>query len=561
MARKYINPLFSGQANKQQPAAPSMGALNPLHALLQDPNAMAWASQGMYQPAANSLHWSTLRAMARTCQPVAATVLTRQDQVANFAKRPSYPGDCGFKIRMKDEEAKPSKAAIKAMRALEDIILRCGVGPNPGRARPGFDHYLRMLTRDGLTLDAMATELRPDRKGRLFDFWAIDGATIRHAAPSYEANQAAKTGYGNFAGIVGDGYGGVVVPSDAEIAFVQVVQGQPQAEFTQDELAYWIRNPRTDLEANGYGESELELLIEVITGYLNGMSYNTRYFTSGNIPEGVLSVVGKYSKDNLDAFIRYWNSMVQGVANAHRIPIMGMADGKGLDWTPIKANNREMQFSEWLDFLTTITCAIYRIDREELGFGNKAKGEAGGLGGDGNNDTTLTHSQIKGLRPLLMRIQNGINEDVIAKLPGAEDFEFVFTGIEPDQEDKKIDRAQKMIAAGLATPNEERAKFDMEAVPEDHLWGDAPGNATLYQAWSMWLQASTEAASGGDEGDPNADPDAEGDAAAPGQPGAAPKGAPGDEEEDDGGDRPAGPPKFPKIAEDGTESDDEEEDQ
>ncbi|MEB3285822.1 MAG: hypothetical protein VKN33_11095 [Candidatus Sericytochromatia bacterium] len=66
-------------------------------------------------------------------------------------------------------------------------------------------------------------------------------------------------------------------------------------------------------------------------------------------------------------------------------------------------------------------CAVYQIDREELGFGAKGAGEAGGLA-DGNNSGTMPHSVSKGLWPLMTLIETGINEAILRRLPNAEAF-------------------------------------------------------------------------------------------------------------------------------------------
>ena len=523
-------------------------AINPLRANLVSPNDLAWQTMGTRQYPPGALNFSTLREMARVCQPVSAITLTRQNQVARFARLPRWRGDIGIEVRMRDPEARPTKADKKRMRQIEDFILRCGAANDPdGMRRPGLDPYLRMVVRDMLTLDAGVSELREDRKGNLFDFWAVDASTIRLASPTYEPNQAIKTSYGKtHYGIEGQGFGGVAQDPKAAIAYVQLIDSTPYAEFTLNEMAYWIRNPRTDLLANGYGFSELEMLIEIVTGYLNGVQYNTRYFTHGGIPEGVLSLVGNYKQEDLDDFRRYWNAMVAGVGNTWRLPVLGFKDGHGLNWTSMKSNNREMEFSQWLDFLTNLCCAIYQIDREEIGMGSKSQGEPGGIGGEGGAQATLQHSLQKGLHPLLARIEHGINEEIIPRIDAkdSDEFVFAFTGLDPDQESAKVDLATKKINAGLITVNDWRAENDMKPVDKDMLWGDAPANATLYQAYGMGLQATTQAQQmeQGDGQDDGGD----------GQ---------GDDDEQDQDTQPANPLKgLPKVNDDGTEEDDQSDD-
>lgn len=490
MTRTFDKSRFGAQEERKPQAA-----VNPLRTFLVDPYNIAWQSMGTRQPGRHHLNFYTLREMARACQPVAAVIVTRQNQVARFAKRPHYSGDVGIQVRMRESKRQPTAAESKRIAELEEAILRCGVKPNPdGPPRPGLDPFVRALVRDSLTMDAIAIEMRDDKRGRLFDWWGVDAATIRLAAPGYKPNRASTQTYARTAwGVVGEGYGGVPQPNGAEIAYVQTIADQAVAEFTHDELGYWIRNPRTDLEANGYGYAELEQLIETVTGFLNGMTYNSRYFTHGNIPEGVLGLLGNFTQEQIGDFVRHWNGMVSGVGNSHRIPVLNSKDGKGVTWTAMKGSNKDMEFHAWLDFLVTMVCAIFQCDREEIGFDSKEAGGTGGGLSQGDQNATIQHSQSKGLLPLLQRIANGFNEDIMPRLDDSETFEFAWTGMDPDQEDQKITRAGQFVTNGIKTLNEVRAEFDLKKIPEDQYWGDVPANMTLFQAWQMGKQAELQA--------------------------------------------------------------------
>ena len=63
-------------------------------------------------------------------------------------------------------------------------------------------------------------------------------------------------------------------------SFVQVYQNTKVNEFYPWELCFGVRNPSTSIYANGYGVSELEELINVVTSMLWGDEYNRRFFQS-----------------------------------------------------------------------------------------------------------------------------------------------------------------------------------------------------------------------------------------------------------------------------------------
>lgn len=72
-----------------------------------------------------------------------------------------------------------------------------------------------------------------------------------------------------------------------------------------------------------------------------------------------------------------------------------------------------MEFNDWLKFLLIITCSVYRIDPTELGF--QFKDQAQIFGQDGQRER-LNHSRDKGLKPLLIFLQNIINHYLIDEI-------------------------------------------------------------------------------------------------------------------------------------------------
>ncbi|NYW24460.1 hypothetical protein, partial [Escherichia coli] len=102
-------------------------------------------------------------------------------------------------------------------------------------------------------------------------FYAVDGATIRLCSEN--------------------GYKG-----DDSIYALQVVNGRICTAYTYDDLIYEPRNPRTDVESCGYGLSETELLIRVVTGFLNALTYNIKGFDANSLPRGIIHLSGNYSQ-------------------------------------------------------------------------------------------------------------------------------------------------------------------------------------------------------------------------------------------------------------------------
>ncbi|MBV9201317.1 MAG: hypothetical protein JOY83_16635 [Alphaproteobacteria bacterium] len=113
-----------------------------------------------------------------------------------------------------------------------------------------------------------------------------------------------------------------------------------------------MRNPRADVRLAGYGLGEPELLIRVVTGFLNAMSYNIAGFDQNAIPKGILQLTGDYGAEDLAAFRRYWNAMVKGINNAWALPVLTSKDPDGkATFTPFNVEFNEMHFSKWMTLL------------------------------------------------------------------------------------------------------------------------------------------------------------------------------------------------------------------
>ncbi|MFO7970338.1 MAG: hypothetical protein R6U40_01155, partial [Desulfobacterales bacterium] len=153
---------------------------------------------------------------------------------------------------------------------METLITRTGVTKHP-RGRDNFETFLRKITWDSLVYDQMAFEVVENKKGEPCEWYAVDAGTMRLAdtASTYLDESL----------------------EDA-VRFVQIYDGQVIAEFTQNELCFGVRNPRTDIRLFGYGVSELEMLIPTVTSLLWGFEYNQRFFSQGSTPKGVINFKG-----------------------------------------------------------------------------------------------------------------------------------------------------------------------------------------------------------------------------------------------------------------------------
>jgi len=468
---------------------------------------------GDYYERPGVFSFDAMRQMVNGTPILNAVIMQRIRQVQRFCRPQKAGKGPGFKIAPRDKDEHIDESEKQSMRLLEGFFQNCGWESKPRQRvrlkRDDMSTFMAKLVRDSLTMDSapIETEFKRDRKLGIDGIYAVDGSTIRLCTEQ--------------------GYKG-----DDEIWALQLVQGQIRSAYTYDDLIYVPRNPRTDVLSGGYGMAETELLIQTVTGFLNAVSYNTKFFDSNAMPKGILNLYGNYSDGDITAFKRHWNAMVKGINNAWSLPVMISKDQESAaKFESFGEGANEMMFARWMTFLGSLICAIYGMAPDEINFESFSAGTSSLSGSD--TEEKLASSKDKGLRPLLSYFENLFTDYIVGEF--SEKYEFRWTGL--DEEDEKTVFERKKL---IMTVNEMRAEDGMDAITEQ--WGDAPLNPSLLTAWQAENQAQNEdygqpgmGAPGGDEpgdedpendfGSPGPENDAGGDFGAgddDGQPGGKP---------------------------------------
>lgn len=413
------------------------------------PDSIAYSGRG-YKETLSRISFQTLQRMGNLyC--VKNVISTRIEQITRFLKFSTDEQKEGFTIRrkrslfnskedMKEMTKAEQKRVERIVRFLED-----GGETDKWEMPDSFVTFVRKIMQDSLSIDQLAFEITRTRGQELHQFKAIDGSMIRFldtVDPNY-AHQFDQYRY--------KGY----LPKYCQVFDQQIVfnkQLNTYVMYYPWELGFGIRNVGTDIWQNGYGRSELESLIEIITYILNGVQYNGNFFKNGSNPKGFIKMNGpNTNQTQLNDFKQKWRQMLTGTENSHKIPIFA---GLDLEWVDLQKGNRDMEFDNWTKFLIVLLCSVYRIDPSELGFQFR---EAANLFGQQGQRERLDHSKQKGLYPLLIFLQDIINKFLISELD--EEMEFAFTGIEVEDEEKQVKLDSEKLSAGMVSMQDMFRKY------------------------------------------------------------------------------------------------------
>lgn len=422
-----------------------------------------------YKDKPYSLSYDILRKMATKNSVIGAIILTRVNQVSNFCKPSRFSKDhLGFEIKTRDPVLVPSKEQQKVILALELFLQNCGFDED--LKRDSFETFIKKIVRDSLIFDQLCFEVVPDHKGRPAEFLAVDASTIRAAS---EKNKSEL--YNEYTN------------DPNAVSWVQVIDEEIVATFNSKELAFGVRNPRTDINLQPYGFSELEQIISQVTSHLFAEDYNARFFSQGGTTKGIINIKedpNLTNRETIESFKRQWQAQVTGLTGAWKTPVLQVPGG--LEYLNVSQSNREMEFEKWMNYLINICCAVYQIDPAEVNFPNN-----GGVGGksssliDNGTSDKIKNSKDKGLRPLLVFIQDLINKYIISQF--TDDFVFVFSGLD-EKSDKEISELDSAAVKTYKTVNEIRAEHNKEPINNGDIILDGVFVQNLLQQQQMEQQ-------------------------------------------------------------------------
>lgn len=402
-----------------------------------DPNDLSGNGKG-FKDLKGILSFEVLRRMGNI-HIIRSIVNTRIEQIQNFLHFSEDDQKEGFTIRkktslFKEEKKEISSAEKKKIEEIVEFLMNSGFNEKWDNI-DDFQTFVRKIAFDSLTLDQLAFEVVRDKGWNIKKYRAVDASLIRFL-DSVDSKQRERLEDYRFKGYLPR----FCMTWDEQI-LINPTTKEPILYYPW-ELGFGIRNKSSDIRKNGYGTSELEILVELITGVLWSIQYNMNNFSIGSTPKGFINVKNaNISDSNLNEFRQAWSQMMTGVRNAKRTPVI---NGIDLEWIDLDKSNREMEYQEWAQFLVIMVCSVYRIDPSELGFSFKNQAQ---LFGQDGQKARLQHSREKGLKPILIFLENIITKYIVSEID--EDYEFVFTGIEVEDEETQVNLDKTKLESGM----------------------------------------------------------------------------------------------------------------
>lgn len=407
----------------------------------------------------------TLRRVSKKAWIINLCISHVQKKIKPFLKPSTNRNLRGFVVKKVGEDVvKAAGQKSKERTEIEQFILNCGEKKNPDR--DNFVRYCDKIIRDILEIDQVATELGNTRLGKIYAFWAVDGATIERVLPNQD--------------------------NPFNIKYVQVIDSIPQAFYPEGTLIFDFQNPRTDVRYSLYGYSVVEQAIDLITSTINAFMYNAGFFTENKLPRGMLLLDGNANQETVEQMEDYICDIMSGTpSNQWRVPIIPAGNGTGgeqnsIKWVSLAGTNKEMEFQGWIDLLMSAIVSSFGCSMEELGLHSSKSQPVF----ERNTAPEIEASKSLILGDMLTFLQQYLNKIIEIAYPG---YEIEFVGYERDDPKQILDITKGELES-YKTLNEVRKEKGLKPIEAE--WADkCPANPQFVQMY----QASQMNADGGME--------------------------------------------------------------
>lgn len=402
-----------------------------------------------------------LREVAKASPIDKVIIAARVVQIRRMAQRALNERQLGFRVvhdRWNDPNFKPTPSELKDIEKRCDEVERILETPTR-EIHPTVKHFFVEAVKDELILDRKAIVIYRDRRGRPVQFHYIDPATIRPRlqvllpwmVENGETNidrAAERMSYANGIDLT-------------KAAWVQVIDEQIVAAWTEDEMSVDITNPVSEVDYWGYGVSALEQSLEFTDAFIQAWRYNTELFKQ-NYPEAILVLLGDYDPEGLEAFKRQILGEV-GPGQNWRLPVVPGGDKESFDGKLLKLRDtpKDMQFAELIRIVINLKAAAYRMHPGIINFSTDA-GSGQAIFSHQNAEALINLSQDEGLGDILENMAEWLTRAIIK--PRYPDLRMIWTGLNAEDQKAIVDRLNVESQTYL-TVDEVRARQGLSKLP------------------------------------------------------------------------------------------------
>lgn len=358
---------------------------------------------------------------------IASILRARGNTLSMFGHIKRDRFDVGVEVKMKPEFEQivtPDQAVRiqQRMDRFQNLLMNCGYTEGlPENDKMSLSDYFYLSTYNGLSFGRFATEVIRDEAandeetGKFNRFRPIDAGTIKRTIlESTSKTEIKGVRDGAKKDLERQERVQVATQTDLtdEFPWMQQIDGTKKEFFTDDEMLVYNLYPSTDIEHNGYPITPIDTCLSSITTHLSIEAYSKLFFQNGRAAKGMLVIKSDEVDENvIQDMKQQFMASINNVSNAFRTPILGVAKDDDVDWVNTDGTAKDGEFEFLYDSVSRNILASFNMSPDELpGYGHLSKATNSQALSESNNEFKLTASRDTGLRPLIMKFQEFLNQ-------------------------------------------------------------------------------------------------------------------------------------------------------
>tara|TARA_R100000951_G_scaffold116766_1_gene130569 strand:+ start:10485 stop:12320 length:1836 start_codon:yes stop_codon:yes gene_type:complete len=444
----------------------------------------------------------TIKRIRQEDHLVASILRARGNTMSMFGRIRKDRFDIGLESVIKpeyDDAITPDQRIKIQERQDKALTLLMNCGSNEGVSNEDrilLSEYFYIQAQNGLSFGRHATEViyqEDDIGDKMFHrFRPVDAGTIMRAVKKGEYADSVRQ---SSIRLLEEATGSKIDASTAlagAYSWIQVVDGVPRQAFTQDEMLISNLYPSTDIEHNGYPVTPLDTIMQAVTTHISIETYNKLYFANGRATKGLLIVQSdEIDQATIEGIKQQFNASINSVGNSFRTPIFGVGAEDNVRWEPMNQQKKDGEFQFLYDSVARNILSAFGMSPDELpGYGHLSKGTNQQSLSEANNEYKLTAARDTGIRPLILKFQDFINEELFPLIDPelAEICTIQLSGLDADTRQDEALRLQQDMPIHM-TMDEVLDSVDKQGVGR-HLAGDVDFNERYQVIVDKYLETS-----------------------------------------------------------------------
>lgn len=302
------------------------------------------------------------------------------------------------------------------------LLINCGNTDGVSeKDKMTLPEFMDIQTRNGLSFGRFATEIvyydpkdSPTGERSFNRFRPVDAATIVPLVPKAQnaAEGLRRAARSALEQLTGEKQPKNIPEDDSEYAWIQIVDGVQKQAFKADELLNYNLYPSSDIEHNGYPVTPIDTVLTSLTTHASIELYNKLYFQNGKAAKGMLVINSdEIDQATLEDIKQGYNASINNVTNSFRTPVFGVGLNDQVKWVPTTANAKDGEFEFLFDQVTRNILSAFNMSPDELpGFTHLSRGTNQSALSESNNEFKLLAARDTGIRPLILKMQDFLNE-------------------------------------------------------------------------------------------------------------------------------------------------------